>query len=410
MSNKTETNTEGKRMRTLRNFDRRISAVIACLTLIMGVALPAAFPIAVYAGSITSRSIALTSSAADASGVTYHLTATLETGLSAGGGLVVEFCDDSPLIGLSCNHPAGFSAASVNTTGSTTAGTATSVNSNYAISWAATGAVSAGSTVDITFNSIHNPTAVGTFYARLTSYVNGTNLGGYTNATTGIGTYADSGGIALSTTNNIGVTAYVRESLVFCVANQVPDAACDLTGATGSTNPSMTLGEDVGNGQKALDPNVISTGVDYAQLSTNAASGAVVNLHSSTTGCGGLVRLGAANCDITPQTTAPSSSGDITAGQAKFGVKAGPAVDTTSGTHTGSLALAGSYDGAKYFLDYVTGDATGVTSPYGSPFFNSAGAPVANKNMPFTFGVSASPSTPAGIYSATLYLVATGTF
>jgi hypothetical protein len=393
-------------MRSLRNLDRRISAVIACLGLIVGVALPAAFPIIAYAGSITSRSIALSSSAADGSGVAYHLTATLQTGLSAGGGLVIEFCSDSPLVGLTCTHPSGFSAASVTTTGSTTAGTATSVNSNFAISWAATGAVTGGSTVDVTFNAIHNPTAVGTFYARMTSYTSSANLGGYTDSDT-LGTYADSGGIALSTTNNIGVTAYVRESMTFCLGGgtvTVPTASCGNAGSL--LTPSMTIGEDIGGGSKALDPSAVSTGTDTAQLSTNAAGGAVVNLHTSTVGCGGLVRPGSANCDIIAQNNGTATT--INNGDAKFGLKLGSTSDV--GTASGALTPAGSYGSTNYYLHYVSGDATGVTSPYGSPLFNSGGAPVSNKNIPITFGASAANTTPAGIYSATLNLIATGTF
>lgn len=396
-------------MLSLRKFDRRVSAIVACLGLIMGVALPAAFPIAVYAGSITSRSIALTSSAASATGVTYHLTATVQTAISANGGFVLQFCGDSPLVGLSCTFPAGINVSSVGTTGSTTAGTASDIDAtNHSIiKWVATGAVSGGSTVDVTLTGITNPSNVGTFYARMVTYTDATNLATYSSATS-LGTYADSGGIALSTTNNIGVTAYVRESLTFCVGGgttTVPTASCANAGSL--LTPSMTLGEDVGGGSKALDPSVVSTGTDTAQLSTNAAGGAVVNLHTSTLGCGGLVRAGAANCDILPQNT-PAST--IAAGNALFGLKLGPTTDASGGTASGALSLATNYDNTNYFLDYVTGDATGVTSPYGSPLFNSGGAPVSNKNMPFTFGVSAANATPAGIYSATLNLVATGTF
>lgn len=398
-------------MKFIRSLDRRLTSAIACLGLFLASALPAVFPIAVYAqGTATVRSITMSSSVANAAGSTYRLQFKADTALDAGGGAIVEFCTNSPLISLTCTHPTGLTVAGIGTTGSTTPGTASDFDSSgdhATIKWVSTGAISSGASVDVTFTNIHNPTAVGTFYARITTYkaANMSGANAYTAAETP-GSFEDEGGVALATTQAIGVTAYVRESLTFCVSGSgpAPTVNCGVT-----SDPSMTLGELQGDGSHVLDVTKISTGTDYAQLSTNASQGAVVNLKSSTTGCGGLIRQGPSNCDIKPQATA--STGDVTAGSALFGIKFGTVADATgTGYVAGSLLPSGSYGSSKYFLDYQVGDTGGVTGPYGSAFFNSGGAPVSNKNMPFTFGVSPSNATPAGIYTATLNLIATGTF
>jgi hypothetical protein len=131
-------------------------------------------------------------------------------------------------------------------------------------------------------------------------------------------------------------------------------------------------------------------------------------MHSNALGCGGLVRAGTANCDILPQDTA----GSFVAGASKFGLKVGPSQDPTVGTGniSGNLTAAAGYSATDYFIDYKTGDTNGVTSTYGSPLFNSGAQPVSNKTMPFTFGATAGNNTPAGIYKASLNLIATGTF
>ena len=61
-------------------------------------------------------------------------------------------------------------------------------------------------------------------------------------------------------------------------------------------------------------------------------------------------------------------------------------------------------------MNAATDNSTGVTSTYGSPFLNTAGAKANNMNMQLTFGASTNASVPAGNYSADLSLIATGTF
>jgi len=194
----------------------------------------------------------------------------------------------------------------------------------------------------------------------------------------------------------------------FCVSGADPTKNC-----TGVTDPSMTLGETSGS-VTALSTTAVSTKNAYAQLSTNATGGAVVNLKSDAVDCGGLYRNGvsdATHCNIPPLT----SAGSISAGTANFGVKVGNATnpsDAVAGDMTGTLSQSGSYSASNYYFGYTAGNATGVTGPYGDTIFQSGATPgpVSNKNVPLTFGATIGNSTPAGIYGAKLNLIATGTF
>jgi len=419
-------------MKSLRFLDRRAGYSLASIGLLLGMVVPAVFPaFASASGQLDARSITMSSSVASATATSYMLQFTTETAIPAGGGLVMQFCDSSsgPLIGNStCATPTGLDI----TTSTGSAPTAVQVDSgsgftnapalgtlshsgttgnNLYLKWiSGTGDdLAIGDKLKLTIGGIVNPSTVGTFYVRVYSYAAAPD---FTNSGT-LGTVADSGAVALSTTSAIGVTAYVLESMTFCVSGSgsdgltpAPGPSCGASGQAVVT-PSMTLGEVVGS-QKVLDTGHVSTGVDYAQLSTNASSGAIVNLKSNATSCGGLFRNNnTANCNIAPQTTAATG---ITAGNALFGLTVGSSTSVSGATNpSGTLSPAGSYDGSHYYMDYAAGNATGVTSSYGSPVFSSTGA-VNQKYVPITFGASIANDTPAGIYGATLNMIAVGTY
>ncbi|HSX15743.1 MAG TPA: hypothetical protein VLF40_03045 [Candidatus Saccharimonadales bacterium] len=359
------------------------------------------------------------------------------------GGVLIGFCSNSPLINTSCTHPAGLDTTGVSVTNVKYNGSAASGNGSAAsltfngtahsgVKWTAGADYTGGQTLEMTLTGIHNPTAAGTFYVRMTTYSDDTTLAGGTTATS-LGTYMDDGAVALSTTSAVGVTAYVLESMTFCVSKgnmgdtgngsavssqAAPSENCGSGEASCPADPgcviapSMTLGQQSG-AVNALSPTAVSTGQTYAQLSTNAASGAIVNLKSDATSCGGLYRNGnTANCNIAPQTSSGSST--LVAGVSDFGLIVGsaaaaPLVNGSGGTGSGTITTGTGYDSSHYFIDYVAGNGTGVTSTFGSEIFHST-APVNNMNVPVTFGASISPTTPAGIYGATLNMIATGTF
>jgi hypothetical protein len=274
----------------------------------------------------------------------------------------------------------------------------------------------------MTLTGIHNPTAAGTFYARITTYANNTTLPAAPDFDT-LGTYQDDGAVALSTSNNIGVTAYVLESMTFCVSKgDVGDTgdldAVSTTAAPGPscssvTAPSMTLGQ-VSGSVNALSSSAVSTGQVYAQLSTNASGGAIVNLKSDAEDCGGLYRNGvsdAGHCNIGPQDD--DTSATVAAGTAKFGLRVGSAAAAAGAPASGGtlqIATGSNYDATEFYIDALADNTAGVTSPYGSPLLDTNGTQTSDLNIPITFGASISGTTPAGSYGANLNMIATGTF
>jgi hypothetical protein len=386
-------------MRSFRILNRRAGSLGIAFALFLGVI---AAPFA-SAATVTARSIALSNSTASAPGVAYTVNF---TSVAGAGAVVIDFCSDSPLLGQTCTAPAGMNAAAAAASGGFTVASAT------ASKVVVTGTIAATTAISVPLTGITNPSTVGPFYARIVTFTDGTGAGAYTSTTPG--THIDDGGVAMSITNKIGVSAAVLESMTFCVSGETITENCVGSGASAPAlaAPTLKLGENNG-GVIALDATHLSTGNVYTQISTNAVNGAIVSLKSNTAGCGGLVRAGAASnaagCGI-----APAGTSSFTFGNAKFGVKTATAVGAGSnfnGTFQ-PFDTAGSpiYNSSGYALNYVGGDATGVTSTYGDPFLETAGAPANNMGMTLTFGASIANNTPAGLYSADLSLVATGKF
>ncbi|MEO8691639.1 MAG: hypothetical protein ABI397_02530, partial [Candidatus Saccharimonas sp.] len=189
------------------------------LAIAFATALSAFMPLLASADTVTGRSIGMSSAAKSATAVTYDVKFTSPT---AAGAVVVEFCTD-PTIGTTCTAPAGMtaaSAASVSAGVSAVSGTVNSVTF--------TKAISAASDVDVEITGITNPSTIGAFYARIVTYDTAGHAASYTDTALGTGV-ADQGSVALSTSDTIGVSGAVLESLVFCVAKNVIASNCDLT-------------------------------------------------------------------------------------------------------------------------------------------------------------------------------------
>lgn len=381
-------------MKSLRIFDGHLRYAVLAVTLVFAAVVPAF----ASAEQLTSRSVALSSSSKAATGVNYTIGFTAD---SAAGAAVVQFCSNSPLIGEFCDTPAGFTAAGA------TAGTGTtSVDDASASTVKITKTITAGA-MSFEIGGITNPSAAGTIYARILTYTDAAAAATYSvddSTTSTLGSPIDQGSAALAITDTVGVSAAVRESLIFCVSGEGAGATNPITASCGGTlvAPVLTLGNEVETDVFALDSSSVYTGDIYTQISTNAIGGAVVSLKSSTTGCGGLALNGTGACNI----PAAGAAGNVVAATAGFGVKTGATNTDTDGT----IQAVGSYDNTNYRLNWVTGDASGVTGPYGDPILDTDGDPASNKDMKLTFGATASNNTPAGKYSADISLIATGTF
>ena len=419
-------------MKLSRLLDRRAGYGLASLSILLSMVAPAVIPAFASAALLSTRSITMSSSAKDATGVSYAVaftgTASISATASAEGGVIIDFCSDTGVLGDTCTAPTGLDLTGATVNGVKYAGSPAGSNgtvnaaSGNHIEWEAGSAYTGGQTFEMTINGIDNPTVVGVFYARVTTYTDATNLADY-NSATDVGDYADAGSIALAATSGIGVTGYVLESMIFCVSGAAPSTDCGddeldcvAPGVDAGcvTDPSMTLGEDDGFGNIALTSGTLSTSTIYAQLSSNASGNTVVNLKSNATSCGGLYRNGnTANCNIAPQYTAATG---FSAGAAMFGITVGtaasaPLVDGSAGSGAGTFAATNGYNGTDYFIDYDedNNNSEGVTSTYGSALLSGTGS-VDNMNIPVTFGASISNNTPAGTYGATLNMIAVGTF
>ena len=364
-------------MRSFRIFNRRAGALLAAIGLTFATLLPSM----VAAATVTDRSIALSSSTKAATGVTYRVVFTSPSNTKD---FVVDFCD-SAAINTTCNAPSGFSVSSATTA---TAGYTRVVEDANTVEVTLG---TAGTAIDMELANVTNPSAAGVIYARITTYAGAND---YT-AANNLGTYVDDGGVAISITDGFAVSGRVLETLVFCASGVSLGSDCST-----ATAPSVTLGSG------GILTDTLETGTVYTLVSTNAASGAIVNLKSNTTGCGGLSRVGAASfaagCGIAP---VAGTAAAISTGDAKFGVMLSSPTATT-----GQVNVESGYSTSQYFMDWQTGDTAGVTSPYGDPIYNTNDAPVNVGKTNLTFGANISNVTPAGNYSASMSLIATGKF
>ncbi len=393
----------GDIMTSLKNANRRVGSLFAVAALVLATITPGLVPAFASAAQLTERSVALSNSSAAMENVEYEIQFDTESAGSTGA-VVLDFCENSPLIGSTCDAPAGFDASAATASGGFTVSQLDPTPADNTIVVAGTFA----SPTTIPLEGITNPDDAGTLYVRMVTYDTESNADGYTSTNLGTGNI-DEGGAAVSITDTVGVSGAVLESMTFCVAGNVINQDNCTTSLDGGVlaPPTLKLGEDNG-GVVALASNAFSTGSIYSQLSTNAAGGAVVSLKSGND-CGGLKRLTAADCDIVAANTA---NGNAVQGQPRLGVTVNPTGDT--GGAFGTLAIAGGgspfYSISDFKLNYTAGGASGVTSPFGDPILNTANGPASNKNATITFGASVNNQTPAGLYANDYSLIATGKY
>lgn len=355
------------------------------------------------AAQITERSIQMSSSTTSLPAQTYQIKFTTATE-SAIQGVAIDFCDSgsggSPIIGsANCVLPVGM------TVGTTIVGTVDGLDDDTG--WAAVAnqgddrtltltnadadaTISADTDVTIEVSGFTNPSAVGTFYARILTFETTAFANGYTSVAPG--TYIDGGGVALSTTQTIGVTATVQESLTFCVAGATIADNC----AGISTEPNIVLG--TGN-PKVLDADAVYTGNIFYQLSTNASGTTNVRIKGASGGLtSGLNSIPAlVDADVA---AIPMLAGSDEDGAAAFGIKSAAATGDA-----GTLSRQAPYDND----DNYGNNETDITSTYGSIISHATGA-VLNQTAPLTFGATAGPSTPAGVYTGSFSLIASSSY
>lgn len=390
-------------MKSKLNFLRKPFFGLAALLLGVTGLLPVLGGGTAYAyGQVTTRSIQMSNSTPGAS-ASYLVTFTPATSTTIQA-IAVDFCSNSPIPGDSCTKPTGFSVGTPTVTGVTVAGqsagtwTASQVNTNRTLelsNGSSTGTPSGAASFTLTTATNPSSTA-GTFYARILTFSSTANMTTWNSTADGsaTGTVLDFGGIALSTVNNVTVTAKVQETLTFCTSGAPISSGCGTT-----TTPSLNLGSTVGS--NVILGTTTSTGSVYTQTSTNALSGVSVDMKNvSSTNCGGLSSNGGTSCAIAAAGAAITAIGN---GSGKIGMCVTPGTANTT-----AQAPYNNNGCTSYGLDESTAN-NNVISTYGDQIFTSASA-INQENDTLNFAAAAANTTPAGIYTANYALIATGKF
>lgn len=323
------------------------------------------------AASIMGRSITLSTSVGDASGVSYALSASaLPTTTTAVKSVEIKFCTTASgacikPTGLAnssstlASQPTGLGAAAGWTVNSATDGTLRILNASN--STMPSGALSA------TWNGVHNPSSANsTFYGVVTTYSDST----WTSA-------VDTGTVALSTSAQVQVALTVGETLTFCTGTSITGQNCGT--ATGNV-------VNLGSGSTTT----AATGTSIMAASTNGNTGYSITVNGST--------LTSGSNTITAMTTGGASIN----GTRQFGLNLAAA----NTTPTVGAAVTGSGTGVAA-TNYGTNNNFRFAS--GESVASVAGPTNANT---FTVGYIANIDglTPAGVYTSNLTYIATANY
>jgi hypothetical protein len=215
------------------------------------------------------------------------------------------------------------------------------------------------------FSGIKNPTDIGTFYVRITTY----------QSTDGTGAYTDFGSVANTTTQGVNVNGEVPPYLKFCVGITITG---DCTSADGNL---VDLG--------TLSPSRSSSGTSQMQAATNAEMGLAIVVYGTTMTSGNNVITSLDN----PTPSAPGNS--------QFGINlrdnTNPNIgQDPSGGGTANPTLR--YNTPDRYA-FLSGD-TVATSP----------SVTDTRKFTVSYLANITPSQPPGVYTATLTYICTATF
>jgi hypothetical protein len=382
------------------------------------------------AAQITSRSVAIGTSKASATS-TYTYTFTLATAGNVGS-LAFQACT-TPL--GTCTSPGG--TVNINA-GTTTIGAGWAAGAftrnNAAAATLCTSAVNmlctarsspvsetAASKV-MTVTSQVNPTAVGSYYIRITTFSDIAWV-----------TAVDSGVVAFTVNSQLTINARIQELLTFCVGTTAVDDAITSPGADCSAISGNTV--DIG----ILDPAVINiTPVStnggtntngVAMVRTNVTVGVVVSYFSELNTSSGTFKVAGATCGTTSisagsridQCINDNATQTVFAASTEaFGMTiAGTNCASTSAyscayaSNTNNLKPTGQYIGAALNAYGTTNgfawDDTGATQPIATSAGSTIKA-VDDEALILKFAATPSITTPQGAYTVTATYIATATF
>ncbi len=346
---------------------RRLLQVALLAPLIVAVPVLLSFS-RVFAVGLTNRSVTVGTSAPGIA-TTYDFKFDI-TSNAALGSIVFEVCANSPLPQLPCVPPTGFDFTAATLDAQTGeigfAIDAGSLSANYLL-LTRLPAPATPQTSTYSFANVTNPTTPdSTFFIRLFTY----------STADGTGTPVEEAGLALSTSGQFGVTAYVPPFLQFCVGITI--TANDCSTAAGNF-------------------------VDFGVLSSSSPATATSQMAAATNGVGGLSIsvLGTTMTSGVNVIPALASPGVSNPGLSQFGLNLRANTVPVVGQEPygpGTIAPTADYNTPNLFT-FKSGDI--IAQSLLSTDFTTLTA---------SYLVNISSSQPPGVYTATMTYVATATF
>lgn len=345
----------------------------------------------VYAVQITARTLTLQArgsvggSTPDGA-VNHQFTFTMPT-TGTLGSIKFLYCTTATITDT-CTPPTGLTTVSATLGTSTgavfTSAVSTAANSAYITRTAASG----GGAVTEQLLNVHNPTAANTtFYVRISTYA----------STDASGTAIDTGSVAASTANQIVLSGYMPESLIFC-------AGAAVTKTSGVPDCSTASAGNI-NFNQSFSPTDTATAQSQMAASTNANSGYSITVHGPTLTSGSNVVTAMGNSPTTPVRGTSQFGLNLainTTGVSNPAIPVGvtdpvdPVAD--AGTHKGVAAT--NYATPDQFLFNLTGDEVA----------NSGSHPTDAQIYTVSYIVNVNGAQPVGTYVATLSYICTANF
>lgn len=254
---------------------------------------------------------------------------------------------------------------------------AASTNANTVVITRTAASVTGGTVANVTLNNIKNPSTVGTFFVRISTYA----------ATDATGSATDTGSVAASTANAIPLQGFMPESLVFCTGITV---TADCASVTAGTVSFATL----------FSPSASSYATSQMAASTNAGGGYNITVAGNTLKSGTTNQIPGITSAKAPSTGTSEFGMNLVL---NAGVAGSASISAASnGTTLTGQALGGYNTTGQY--KFVSGDSVANSASGGSA------APTNGQVYTVTYMVDVSGIQPAGTYTTTLTYVCTATF
>lgn len=362
---------------------RKITAFSGMFALLFAMLM---IPVNAHAAQLQTRKAILSNSAGGATSVSYDIQFNIGSTSAANGGksFRLQFCSDGPLYNTTCTLPSGLVRGTTISTQTINGGAftnsysaATNGTTDVLLTNATGNTLTSGQTVRLVMAGFTNPTAVNTqFYIRVITCSD-------TTCTVGAGSNMDNGGIAVSTTQTLSVTASVQEDLTFCVGTGITTNCGSITGTTLTLSPNP------------MTTSAPSTGTAKMAASTNGTGGYVItyNATSFTNGTDTITPAATGGVAINAGGTEQFGFNLVANSAGNFGT-VGANASGGSGTATAPYATNNQ-------IAYNTGGATQVAS---------ASGPSVQTTFTMSFGANVATGTKAGVYTATQTFIATATF